>query len=124
MTLTRVENTGAFLSTGHDLPQPLKLLLLTILPALVLGLGFVFVLTKKNLSNVMTLGVCFVVGGGIGNIYDRIRIGSVTDFLHLDFVLFQTGIFNMADVSIMCGMALIIIDSYFKRAALNEETTA
>ena len=100
------------------------MLLLTILPALVLGLGFVFVLTKKNLSNVMILGVCCVVGGGIGNIYDRIMIGSVTDFLHINFVLFQTGIFNMADVSIMCGMALIIIDSYFKRTTLKEDTTS
>src|SRR5689334_12377440 len=56
MTLMKVENTGAFLSTGHNLPQPLKVLLLTILPVIILGLALVFVLTKKNLSHVMTLG--------------------------------------------------------------------
>ncbi len=46
----------------------------------------------------------FIIGGGIGNLYDRILYGSVTDFLHMDFQLFRTGIFNMADVSIMIGV--------------------
>ncbi|CAD5293424.1 Lipoprotein signal peptidase (fragment) [Imperialibacter sp. EC-SDR9] len=64
------------------------------------------------------LGICFMVGGGVGNIYDRLIYGSVTDFLHIDFVLFQTGIFNMADVSIMTGMFVILFDSYLKRAKL------
>ena len=34
--------------------------------------------------------------------------GSVTDFLHIDFLLFETGIFNLADVSIMVGMGLVL----------------
>ena len=47
--------------------------------------------------------------------YDRIIYGSVTDFLHIDFVIFQTGIFNLADVSIMAGMFLILIQSFRKK---------
>jgi signal peptidase II len=115
LTLTKVENTGAFLSVGNSLPQPMKMLLLTILPIVVLGLALVYLLTKKNLPDVTSLGICFIVGGGVGNIYDRIIYGSVMDFLHIDFVIFQTGIFNMADVSIMTGMFIVLFELYFKR---------
>jgi len=119
LTLTKIENTGAFLSVGQSLQQPIKILLLTILPIVVLGVAFIYLLTKRGQSNLTTTGICFVVGGGVGNIYDRLIYGSVTDFLHIDFVIFQTGIFNMADVSIMTGMFVILIDAYYKRAKLN-----
>lgn len=113
LMITRVENAGAFLSVGHSLPQPFKSLLLTILPLTVLVMALIHLFTKKGLSNLMIMGICFVLGGGFGNLYDRIVYGSVTDFLHLDFGLFRTGIFNMADVSIMIGMFLILMDSYY-----------
>jgi len=122
LTLTKIENTGAFLSLGQSLPQPIKILLLTILPLLVLGLAFIYLLIKKNLSNLTIMGICFIVGGGIGNIYDRLIYGSVTDFLHMDFVIFQTGIFNMADVSIMTGTFIVLFESYFKPTTLNYRT--
>lgn len=118
LTLTKIENTGAFLSVGNSLPQPIKMLLLTILPVFVLGLTLTYVLTKSNLSKLATSGMCFIVGGGIGNIYDRIVYGSVTDFLHINFVIFQTGIFNMADVSIMTGVFMILLAAYSKRTSL------
>lgn len=113
-TLTKIENTGAFLSLGNTLPQPFRIILLTILPLAVLMLVLVYVLIKRNLSNVLLVGICFVIGGGIGNIYDRIVYGSVTDFLHINFVLFQTGIFNMADVSVTTGLLIVLFESYIK----------
>jgi len=115
LTLTKIENKGAFFSLGHSLPQPVKLWLLTILPMVALGLAFVYLLTKRSLSNVAIVGICFIIGGGIGNIYDRLVYGSVTDFLHIDFVIFQTAIFNMADVSIMTGVFAIVLDTFRSR---------
>ncbi len=114
ITIMRVENTGAFLSAGHNLPPTLKFMLLTILPVFILAIGLLYVLTK-NFSKITTLSICFVIGGGIGNIYDRVMHGSVTDFLHIDFIVFETGIFNMADVSIMVGMFLIVAESIVKQ---------
>jgi len=115
LTLTKIENKGAFFSLGHSLPQSIKLLLLTILPMVALGLIFIYLLTKKNLTNTAIIGICFIIGGGAGNIYDRLVYGSVTDFLHIDFVIFQTAIFNMADVSIMTGVFMIVIDAVRSR---------
>ena len=115
LTLTRVENTGAFLSAGNSLPLLVKTVFLSVLPLFALAYGLFFVFTKENLSREITMGLCFFIGGGIGNVYDRIVHGSVTDFLHLDLVVFQTGIFNMADVSIMIGMLMILISTFRQR---------
>ena len=52
-----------------------------------------------------------IIGGGIGNIYDRILYSSVTDFLYLEFGKLHTGIFNMADVSVVIGVLLILVNS-------------
>ncbi len=114
LTLTKVENTGAFLSWGNELPNAMRIILLIAMPVFVMMYGLFFLFTKTNISKSTLVGLSFVLGGGIGNMYDRITYGSVTDFLHIDFVIFQTGIFNMADVSIMVGMFLILMQSYRK----------
>ena len=113
-TLIKIENSGAFLSMGDQLSKPMRILFLTILPAIILGLTLLMMLRSKNLSNLAIIAICFVTGGGIGNIYDRILYGSVTDFMHIDFGFFQTGIFNMADVSIMVGAFMLLLDAYLK----------
>ena len=110
LTLTKIENQGALLGLGQSLPQPVKILLLTVLPLASLGLALLYLLANRNLSKSMVLSICFIIGGGIGNIYDRLVYGSVTDFLHIDFVLFETAIFNMADVSILVGVLVIMVD--------------
>jgi signal peptidase II len=116
----KVENTGAFLSLGNSLSHPVRFVLLSIIPLLVLGYGLFFLLTNKHVSKVTLTGICFVLGGGLGNVFDRIVYGSVTDFLHIDFGIFQTGVFNLADVSIMTGMILIVFDYFKTREPVNE----
>jgi signal peptidase II len=111
LTLTKVENTGAFLSVGSGLPDALKFLLLSGVPLMALAFGLVYLFTRQHLSLMSRFALSFAIGGGIGNIYDRIINGSVTDFLHISFGFFQTGIFNMADVSIMVGMILFFLQS-------------
>ncbi|MDQ3393392.1 MAG: signal peptidase II [Bacteroidota bacterium] len=117
-TLTKVENSGAFLSLGNNFPVTVKLIFLNLLPLLALFSGLIFLFVKQSIPMLSVIGLSFIIGGGLGNIYDRILYGSVTDFFHIDFVIFQTGIFNMADVSIMVGMALIVLQSF-----LNNKTT-
>jgi len=120
--LTKVENTGAFLSAGSNLPGFIRLGILTILPIVVLSYGFWYLYSHKYLPPLMQIGICFLIGGGIGNIYDRIVYGSVTDFLHMDFVLFRTGIFNMADVSIMVGIGLLLLQNLMAARIKRQET--
>ncbi len=112
-TITKVENTGAFLSAGSALPELIRIILLSVFPIIFLAYGLYMLLVKRVMSNLQVVGWCFVIGGGTGNLYDRIVHGSVTDFLHLDLGLFQTGIFNLADVSIMIGMFIILTGQFF-----------
>ena len=116
LTLTKIENSGAFLSVGDSLPFVVRFIVLSLIPLIVLGTGLYIVLTRTSIRKPVVTGICFVLGGGIGNLYDRMLYGSVTDFLHMDFVLFKTGIFNMADVSIMIGIATIMIFSYMDKS--------
>jgi signal peptidase II len=115
VTLTKVENTGAFLSLGNSLPQWIKIIVLRILPLLALLFALIFMITKNDLSYLTIVGISFLAGGGIGNIFDRLVYGSATDFLHIDFVVFHTGIFNLADVSIMSGMFILLGEFYFRK---------
>ncbi len=91
-----------------------KKIFLTLIPIIAMILGLVY-LFLKPVSNNMLVGLCFVIGGGVGNLFDRILYGSVTDFLYVKFGFFQTGIFNMADVSIMAGMSIILFQFFLKR---------
>ena len=119
LTLTKVENSGAFLSLGANLPDFAKMLFFLALPVIALMLGVVFLLFKSVLPNQKLVGLCFIIGGGIGNLFDRWRYGSVTDFLHIQVGIFQTGIFNLADVSIMVGAFIILSGSFIRRKSLS-----
>ncbi len=109
LILTKVENEGAFLSLGSSMPAPLRFVLLALLPGVFLVVAMVWLVRQQRLSRLSLIGGACVLGGGVGNVIDRVVYGSVTDFLHMDFVIFRTGIFNMADVSIMLGIAVVLI---------------
>ena len=115
LTLTNVENSGAFLSMGQTWWQPAKTTLLIVLPIIALVVGIYFMLKLGNKRLWLTFALGFVIGGGTGNMIDRILHGSVTDFLHIKIGPFQTGIFNMADVSIMIGIGLLLLFSLMHR---------
>lgn len=120
-TLTRVENSGAFLSLGDDMPYIFRLIILTGLPLVFLGYGLYFLFAKRNLPIRMQVALCFLIGGGIGNLYDRIVHGSVTDFMHMDFYIFQTGVFNFADISIMIGVGILLVQSLRSKMTKHED---
>ena len=115
-TLIKVENTGAFLGMGSELPETLRVLLLIVVPVIVLVGITVYTYLEKSLDKTSIIGFSLIIGGGVGNIFDRIVYGSVTDFLYLNFEFFKTGIFNIADLSVTTGMILILISSFKKTA--------
>lgn len=61
------------------------------------------------MNTMMALAFAFVIGGGIGNLIDRVAYGSVTDFLQFRLGAFKTGIFNMADVSVSMGVLFLFV---------------
>ena len=121
--LTKVENTGAFLGLGNSIPRPIYKLLMIIIPLLVLGYALFYLLTRNNIPNPVMIALSLIIAGGFGNIYDRIIYGSVTDFIHFDFIIFKTGILNIADVSVTAGVFLIMYEILIKKNKLVFRTT-
>ena len=109
--LTRVENTGAFLGLGQEWSPRAKQLLLNAFPiVLLLYLGY-RMLYRSNWNTLMLVGLCSIIGGGLGNLWDRLSLGQVTDFFQLRAGPLHTGIFNMADVSVSLGLCLVLLAS-------------
>ncbi len=111
LTLTKVENQGAALGFASSFHPTVKFVVIIILPSLLLFILFCSILYKKDIDKYTIIGLAFIIGGGIGNLFDRVFYGSVTDFVILDFGIFKTGIFNMADLSVTIGAVIIGIHS-------------
>ena len=112
---TKVENRGAFLGMGSSLPPIMRIILLLVLPAVVMIGLFIYMMRSKDLTKISLWGLSFIVGGGIGNIFDRMVYGSVTDMLFIDLQFAHTGIFNVADVSVMIGTGLILLEQFLPK---------
>jgi signal peptidase II len=109
--LLYVENTGAALSLGDELPKAASFWLLSMLPLIILGVVFVY--TLKNLQQMGTMkifSIALVFSGGIGNIIDRIVFDRhVTDFMNLGIGNLRTGIFNVADICVTSGVIGLLL---------------
>lgn len=91
--------------------------------ALAVSLGIMAYLRKiPQRAKWLACGLSLVMAGALGNLIDRVRLGYVIDFLHVHYAdRWHFPIFNIADVAINIGVALILIDAFFlesKRKAL------
>ena len=70
-------------------------------------------LLYKNGSRSLKLGFSFMLGGALGNLYERIFKNGVTDFIYIKFK--KAPIFNVADIFILIGNFIILTVSFFKK---------
>jgi signal peptidase II len=120
LSLQYTENPGAFLSMGAQFHETARFWIFTVVVGIVLAVAG-YMLVKKKMDWITTIGLTLLIGGGIGNLIDRAVKGTVTDFLLMDFGFARTGIFNVADMVIMVGFGLLLIDSLKSK---NERDTA
>jgi len=104
LRLSYVENSGGFLGLLGGLPEEFRFLLLTCGVAVVVIPGIAYVLWRASLPQSTAVAALLVLGGGLSNLLDRlVHDGRVIDFVNLGLGSFRTGIFNLADVGILCG---------------------
>jgi signal peptidase II len=116
LTIERVENTGAFLSLGDSASKPLRIIFLDVIPLVLIVLSLGYILIKLSINKTTLFAIILMIGGGIGNIYDRIIHGSVTDFLYINLGgIFHTGVFNVADLCITVGISIVLLQSWFRK---------
>ena len=111
-----VLNTGVFLSLGHALAPPMRFWLFVVGVGGVLAMLLGLTLRDPRFRWPEVAAVAAILGGGIGNLVDRVQLGAVRDFLNVGIGPLRTGIFNVADMAITFGgIALILIPLIRKR---------
>ena len=105
-----VENTGALLSLGSSFSEPVRDGIFLFLVPLGLGVLAISLLRSHSLSTAAGCGISLMIGGGLGNLIDRIfNQGAVVDFVSIGLGGLRTGIFNVSDVAIVAGALLVLL---------------
>jgi signal peptidase II len=92
---------------------------ITILIGLII-ITILFIMVKSN--NIQGYFFALVVGGALGNFYDRIVYTAVPDFIDLHFYDFHWFVFNVADIFITIGVfCLILVELFFNNKNINEK---
>jgi signal peptidase II len=115
--LVMVRNHGisfGFFARGQAW-MPLVLTLVTSAVALML---FIWLALARDWKVCLALG--FIIGGALGNILDRIRLGAVTDFLDFHLRSYHWPAFNLADSAIFIGVVILVLISIVGRAEIKE----
>jgi signal peptidase II len=109
--LEYTENTGAFLGLGADWSEPVRTAVFGVGNVLLM-LGLVIVARRQQWSPRALLAVALFVAGGLSNLVDRALHGAVVDFMNVGIGPVRTGIFNVADMAIMLGAGLLVVEGY------------
>ena len=109
LRLQYVENRGAFLSMGASLPQGVRTGIFVLAVAAILTVLIVYVVRSPGVARAELWATSLFVGGGLGNLVDRVRLGYVRDFANVGIGPVRTGVFNVADMAISAGAILLVV---------------
>jgi signal peptidase II len=111
LDITRMHNVGAafsFLASASGWQRWMFIGL-----ALVVSIGIIvwLVRLKDRAHGLLACGLALVLGGALGNVLDRIRLGHVIDFIHFHWDRAYFPAFNVADSAITVGAACLLLDA-------------
>jgi signal peptidase II len=110
LSLSHVENRGAAFGILSDAHIPYQSVLFSAISILALVAIAVYAVRLPREARLPRLALSLVLGGAVGNLIDRIRLGHVVDFVHAYWGSHQWPDFNMADSAITVGVALLLFD--------------
>ncbi|HEY1241133.1 MAG TPA: signal peptidase II [Bryobacteraceae bacterium] len=110
--IVHTENRGVAFSLFNDSTSEWRTLALVLfsIAAVVLVGGFIF-RRADRLDRFSLAGFALILGGALGNVFDRIVWGRVTDFLDFYIGSYHWPAFNVADSAIVIGSALLLIEA-------------
>ena len=82
--------------------------------ALIASVVMIYLLRKNSEQKLFCLALALVLGGALGNLYDRLTLGYVVDFLFFHIGQYYWPAFNLADSVITGGFALLLLDGFKK----------
>lgn len=104
--ITYLRNNGAAFSILSG--NRIFLILITLIALLII---YIFLIKNKNINKIETICYGTLIGGIIGNLIDRVRLGYVIDYLDFNIINYNYPVFNFADICIVVSAILLLIIS-------------
>lgn len=119
LDITRMHNVGAafsFLATASGWQ---RWVFIGLAVAVSIGITIWLLKLPRNANALLTAGLALVLGGALGNVIDRIRLGYVIDFVHFHWDRAYFPAFNVADSAITVGAACLLLDAFLEAKRKN-----
>jgi len=113
LNLVHTNNAGAAFGLFSDSPAPWKTVLLIVISGALLALVIAVMWRYQRLRWETGLGLALILGGALSNLFDRIRLGRVVDFLDVYYRSYHWPTFNLADSAIVVGAGFLVFQLLF-----------
>jgi signal peptidase II len=120
--LTHVENSGAAFGLFADSPSEWKIAVLVLFSVVALVVVSALLWRNSHSMNTTGIGLALILGGALGNLWDRLVSGRVVDFLLFYLGQYQWPAFNVADSAIVVGAGLLVFEILFSKAPAAEKS--
>jgi signal peptidase II len=120
--ITHVENRGAAFGIFNDSPSQWKIGLLVLFSIVALVIVSALLWKSSHTLTASAIGLSLILGGAMGNLWDRLLNGRVVDFLLVYIGSYQWPAFNVADSAIVVGAGLLVFEILFAKAPAAEKS--
>lgn len=111
--ITHTENPGAAFSLFADSPSHLKTMALISFSVIAMIVVSILLWRQARTITVTGIALSLILGGAVGNLWDRVVSGRVVDFLLFYVKQYQWPVFNLADSAIVVGASLLVLEIIF-----------
>jgi len=118
--ITHTENTGAAFSLFADSPSHWKTAMLIGFSLIAMIIVSVLLWKQTRTLSLTGIALSLILGGAVGNLWDRVASGRVVDFLLFYVKSYQWPVFNLADSAIVVGASLLVIEILWSRPQMQE----
>jgi signal peptidase II len=108
--ITYVQNTGVAFGILSSITSPVKSILLSVFTAFAAIVVVAYSLRSPAENRLLQLALALILGGALGNLYDRLAYGYVVDFLEFYVGIYHWPAFNVADSTITIGVLLLALE--------------
>jgi signal peptidase II len=113
LNLIHTSNTGAAFGLFSDSPAPWKTVLLVVVSGALLAMVIAVMWRNQRLRWEAGVGLALILGGALSNLFDRVRLGRVVDFLDVYYRSYHWPTFNLADSAIVVGAGFLVFHLVF-----------
>jgi signal peptidase II len=110
--ITYVQNTGVAFGIFSSIASPAKTLLLSAFTVFAAAVVVTYSVRSSARNRLLQISLALILGGALGNLYDRIAYGYVVDFIEIYVRTYHWPAFNVADSAISIGVVLLALEIF------------